>query len=135
MKKILLLAVSIFVFSCSSDDTQTHTEPTPQVENKIYNNLIFLDATYERINADGNQLPVSVGDAVTVFEKTTNIKITSSTFETNTITPVTYFKNGSTYNLPSLTQFIIYDSPKIIVKKIEYPTSYGKDKRTERYSY
>jgi len=135
MKKILLLAVSIFVLSCSSDDTQTNTEPTPQVENKIYNNLIFLDATYERINADGNQLPVSVGDAVTIFEKTTNIKITSSTFETNTITPVTYFKNGSTYSLPSLTQFVIYDSPKIIVKKIEYPTSYGKDKRTERYSY
>ncbi len=136
MKKILILAVSIFIFSCSNDDAPNNTDNTiPQVQDKIYNNLVFLDATYQKLNTNGDQLQVSPGDAVTIFEKTTNIKITSTTFETNTITAVAYFKNGSIYSLPSSTQFEIYESSHIIIKKIEYPTSYGKDKRQERYSY
>ena len=32
-------------------------------------------------------------------------------------------------------QFQFYESSRIVIKKIEYPTSYGKDKRQERYSY
>jgi hypothetical protein len=133
MKKLLLItAVAFLLFSCSNDSDST-TEPTQEVKN--YNNLTFLDATYEKLNVDGNQLPVSVGDAVTVFERTTDIQITSTTFETNTIAPVAYYKSGFTYSLPSLTQFIFYEDSRIIIKKIEYPTSYGKDKRSERYSY
>ena len=133
MKKLLLItAIAFLLFSCSNDSDST-TEPTQEVKN--YNNLTFLDATYEKLNVDGNQLPVSVGDAVTVFERTTDIQITNTTFETNTIAPVAYYKSGFTYSLPSLTQFIFYEDSRIIIKKIEYPTSYGKDKRSERYSY
>jgi hypothetical protein len=132
MKKLLLItAIAFLLFSCSNDSETT--EPTQEVKN--YNNLAFLDATYEKLNVDGNQLPVSVGDAVTVFERTTDIQITSTTFETNTIAPVAYYKSGFTYSLPSLTQFVFYEDSRIIIKKIEYPTSYGKDKRSERYSY
>ena len=133
MKKLLLItAIAFLLFSCSNDSDSTN-EPTQEVKN--YNNLTFLDATYEKLNADGNQLPVSVGDAVTIFERTTDIQITNTTFETNTIDPVVYYKTGFTYSLPSLTQFIFYEDSRIIIKKIEYPTSYGKDKRSERYSY
>jgi hypothetical protein len=133
MKKLLLItAFAFLLFSCSNDSDST-TEPTQEVKN--YNNLTFLDATYEKLNVDGNQLPISVGDAVTVFERTTDIQITNTTFETNTIAPVAYYKSGFTYSLPSLTQFIFYEDSRIIIKKIEYPTSYGKDKRSERYSY
>jgi hypothetical protein len=133
MKKLLLItAIAFLLFSCSNDSDSTN-EPTQEVKN--YNNLTFLDATYEKLNVDGNQLPVSVGDAVTIFERTTDIQITSTTFETNTIAPVAYYKSGFTYSLPSLTQFIFYEDSRIIIKKIEYPTSYGKDKRSERYSY
>jgi len=132
MKKILLLAVFVSLFSCSNDE-----QPFGDNQNvdKTYNNLVFLDATYEKLNADGNQLQVLPGDAVTVFEKTTNIKITSTTFETNTISPTSYFINSNIYNLPNLVQFSIYENSNIIIKKIEYQTSYGKDKRSERYSY
>jgi hypothetical protein len=133
MKKLLLItAIAFLLFSCSNDSDSTN-EPTQEVKN--YNNLTFLDATYEKLNVDGNQLPVSVGDAVTIFERTTDIQITNTTFETNTIAPVAYYKSGFTYSLPSLTQFIFYEDSRIIIKKIEYPTSYGKDKRSERYSY
>jgi len=138
MKKLAILAVSILLISCSKPDAQTNsgsTDSPTTFENKFYTDMVFLDATFEKFNVDGNSLPVSVGDAVTVFDKTLNIKITSTTFETNLITPVAYFKSGSTYSLPSSTQYVIYESSRIIIKKIEYPTSYGKDKRQERYSY
>jgi len=138
MKKLILLAVSISLFSCSKPDAQTNigsTDNPSVITDKIYTDLVFLDGTYERLNIDGNNLPVNVGDAVTIFDKTLNIKITSTTFETNLFTPVAYFKSGSTYSLPSNTQYVIYESSRIIIKKIEYPTSYGKDKRQERYSY
>jgi len=137
MKKILLFAVSVFLFGCSNDDEPNNSLPTDQQQpvNKIYTNMVFLDATYEKLNTDGNQLQVLPGDAVTIFEKTTSVKITPTTFETNLITPVSYFKTGSTYSLPNLVQFSIYENSNIIIKKIEYLTSYGKDKRSERYSY
>lgn len=137
MKRILLLAVSILVLSCSTDENNINQYQTPVevFENKVYNNLVYINGTFERLNSNGDQLPVSITDAVTIFEKTTSIKITSETFETNTITPIAYFKNGSTYGLPLNTQFSIYEDLRIIVKKIEYNTSYGKDKRSERYSY
>jgi len=134
MKKLLLLLITLLTFSCSSESNESEpTQATQEVKN--YNNLVFLDATYEKLNVDGNQLPVSVGDAVTIFERTTDIQITNETFQTNTIAPVAYFKTGFTYSLPSLTQFIFYENSRIIIKKIEYTTNYGKDKRSERYSY
>jgi len=139
MKRLFLLATSILLFSCSKPDAQTNTGGSvpidQQDEIKNYNNMVFLDATYERINANGDQLPVSITDAVTIFDKTTDVKITPTTFETNLIDPSTYFKNGSTYSLPNSVQFSIYENSNIIIKKIEYSTSYGKDKRSERYSY
>lgn len=137
MKKLILI-LSLFMLGCSKPDVQTNSSTNTEQEvftNKNYNNLVFLDVTYEKVNSEGNQLPVNIGDAVTIFEKTTNIKITASTFETNLIAPIPYFKNGNTYSFAPQTQFSIYENSKIIVKKIEYPTSYGKDKRIERYSY
>jgi hypothetical protein len=136
MKRIFLI-LAIALVGCSEPDAQTGTSNTPSevVSDKNYNNMVYLDGTFEKINANGDQLPVNIGDAVLTFEKTTDIKITQSTFETNTIAPTTFFKNGFTYSLPGNTQFTIYESSRIIIKKIEYPTSYGKDKRSERYSY
>ena len=95
----------------------------------------FLDATYQKLNVDGNELPISVGDAVTIFDPTTHIIITATTFETNDIAPVGYFKTNTTYSLPGQIQFQFYENSRIVIKRIEYPTSYGKDKRQERYSY
>jgi uncharacterized membrane protein len=136
MKKIILL-LAITLVGCSNPEVQTAPVITLEevVSDKNYNNLVYLDGTFEKINSNGDNLPVSIGDPVLTFQKTTNIKITQSTFETNTILPVAYFKNGSTYALPSNTQFFIYETSRIIIKKIEYATSYGKDKRSERYSY
>jgi hypothetical protein len=134
-KTILLLAITLV--GCSKPDAQTETSNTPSevVSDKIYNNLVYLDGTFEKFNINGNNLPVNIGDAVLNFEKTTNIKITNETFETNTIAPIGYFNTYTTYALPGHTQFQFYENPRIIIKKIEYATSYGKDRRSERYSY
>lgn len=136
MRKIILL-LAIALVGCSKPDVQTGTSNTPSevVSDKIYNNMVYIDGTFERLNTNGDNLPVNIGDAVLTFEKTKNIKITSTTFESNLITPVAYFKNGSTYTLPASTSYTIYENSKIIVKKIEYTTSYGRDRRSERYSY
>ena len=136
MRKIILL-LAITLVGCSKPDAQTGTSniPSEVVSDKIYNNLVYLDGTFEKFNIEGNNLPVNIGDAVLSFEKTTNIKITNATFETNTIAPIAYFTNGNTYSFAPGTQFIIYENSRIIIKKIEYPTSYGKDRRSERYSY
>ena len=131
MKKLLLIiAIALLFISCSTDETTTD----PQTQSQSYE-LTFLDATYQKLNIDGNELPISVGDLVTIFEPTTHITITATTFETNTIAPVGYFKTNTTYSLPGQTQFQFYENSRIVIKRIEYPTSYGKDKRTERYSY
>ena len=130
MKKLLLItAIAFLFFSCSNDETTNPTQETQNYE------LTFLDATYQKLNVDGNELPISVGDAVTIFDPTTHIIITSTTFETNDIAPVVYFKTNTTYSLPGQIQFQFYENSRIVIKRIEYPTSYGKDKRTERYSY
>ena len=132
MKKLLLItAIALLFISCSNDETTTDNQ-TQEPQNY---ELTFLDATYQKLNIDGNELPISIGDAVTIFEPTTRITITSTTFETNTIAPVGYFKTNTTYSLPGQTQFQFYENSRIVIKRIEYPTSYGKDKRTERYSY
>lgn len=133
MKKLLLLAITLV--GCSKPDAQIDNQVPQQVIEKVYNNLVYLDGTFEKFNIEGNNLPVNIGDAVLNFEKTTNIKITNATFETNTIAPIAYFTNGNTYTLPASTSYTIYENSKIIVKKIEYATSYGKDRRSERYSY
>ena len=131
MKKLLLITAIAFLFiSCSNDESTT--EPTQETQNY---ELTFLDATYQKLNVEGNELPISVGDAVTIFEPTTHIEITATTFETNDIAPVGYFKTNTTYSLPGQIQFQFYENSRIVIKRIEYPTSYGKDKRTERYSY
>jgi hypothetical protein len=130
MKKLLLItAITLLFISCSNDES---TKPTQETQNY---ELTFLDATYQKLNVDGNELPISVGDAVTIFEPTTHIEITATTFETNDIAPVGYFKTNTTYSLPGQIQFQFYENSRIVIKRIEYPTSYGKDKRTERYSY
>lgn len=136
MRKIILL-LAITLVGCSKPNTQIGTSNTHSevVSDKIYNNLVYLDGTFEKFNIEGNNLPVNIGDAVLNFEKTTNIKITNATFETNTIAPIAYFINGNTYTLPANTSYTIYENSKIIVKKIEYATIYGKDRRSERYSY
>ena len=131
MKKLLLLSALLIAFSSCSKDEITN-EPVQETQNYELN---FLDATYQKLNVDGNELPISVGDAVTIFEPTTHIKITATTFETNDIAPVGYFKTNTTYSLPGQIQFQFYENSRIVIKRIEYPTSYGKDKRTERYSY
>jgi PBP1b-binding outer membrane lipoprotein LpoB len=136
MKKLILLAVTIIFTGCSNDETP-QTEPVQhqnQYVNENYNNLVFLDATFERLNSNGQQLPVSNTDAVTIFEKTTFIKVTPTTFETNTIAPASYFRTNDIFNIGT-TQFSVYTAQRIIIKKIEYTTSYGKDRRSERYSY
>lgn len=131
MKKLLFItAIALLFISCSNDETTT--EPTQETQNY---ELTFLDATYQKLNVDGNELPISVGDAVTIFEPTTHITITSTTFETNDIAPVGYFKTNTTYSLHGQIQFQFYENSRIVIKRIEYTTSYGKDKRTERYSY
>ncbi len=130
MKKLLLLLSAILFISCSNDETTN--EQTQETQNY---ELTFLDATYQKLNSEGNQLPVNVGDAVTIFDPTTNIIITATTFETNDIAPVGYFKTNTTYSLPGQIQFQFYENSRIVIKRIEYTTSYGKDKRTERYSY
>lgn len=131
MKKLLLItAIALLFISCSNDETTTNNE----TQTKNYE-LTFLDATYQKLNIEGNELPISVGDPVTIFDPTTHITITTTTFETNTIAPVVYFKTNTTYSLPGQTQFQFYENSRIVIKRIEYPTSYGKDKRTERYSY
>lgn len=130
MKKLLLLLSAILFISCSNDETTN--EQTQETQNY---ELTFLDATYQKLNVDGNELPISVGDAVTIFDPTTHIIITATTFETNDIAPVGYFKTNTTYSLPGQIQFQFYENSRIVIKKIEYSTSYGKDKRTERYSY
>ncbi len=131
MKKLLLItAIALLFISCSNDDTTTDN----QTQTQNYE-LTFLDATYQKLNVEGNELPISVGDAVTIFEPTTHITITETTFETNDIAPVGYFKTNTTYDLPGQIQFQFYENSRIVMKRIEYPTSYGKDKRTERYSY
>ena len=131
MKKLLLLSALLIAFSsCSKDETTN--EPVQETQNY---ELTFLDATYQKLNVDGNELPISVRDAVTIFEPTTHIEITATTFETNNIAPVVYFKTNTTYSLPGQIQFQFYENSRIVIKRIEYPTSYGKDKRTERYSY
>lgn len=131
MKKLLLIiAIAFLLFSCSNNEaTNEQTQETQNYE------LTFLDATYQKLNSEGNELPISVGDAVTIFEPTTHITITATTFETNDIAPVGYFKTNTTYSLPGQIQFQFYENSRIVIKRIEYPTSYGKDKRTERYSY
>lgn len=136
MKRIILL-LAITLVGCSNPEVQTAAVITPEevVSDKNYNNMVYLDGTFEKINANGDNLPVTIGDPVLTFEKTTNIKITSTTFETNLFAPVAYFKNGSTYSLPASTSYTIYEAQRIIIKKIEYSTSYGKDRRSERYSY
>ena len=131
MKKLLFItAIALLLFSCSNDETTT--EQTQETQNY---ELTFLDATYQKLNVDGNEIPISVGDAVTIFEPTTHITITATTFETNEIAPVGYFKTNTTYSLPGQIQFQFYENSRIVIKRIEYPTSYGKDKRQERYSY
>ena len=131
MKKLLFItAIALFFISCSNDESTTN--PTQETQNY---ELTFLDAAYLKLNVDGNELPISVGDAVTIFEPTTHIEITATTFETNDIAPVGYFKTNTTYSLPGQIQFQFYENSRIVIKRIEYPTSYGKDKRTERYSY
>ena len=130
MKKLLLLLSAILFISCSKDESTN----APVQETKNYT-LNFLDATYQKLNVDGNELPISIGDAVTIFEPTTHITITATTFETNDIAQVGYFKTNTTYSLPGQTQFQFYENSRIVIKRIEYTTSYGKDKRTERYSY
>ena len=131
MKKLLFItAIAFLFFSCSNDESTT--EPTQETQNY---ELTFLDATYQKLNSEGNELPISVGDAVTIFEPTTHIEITATTFETNDIAPVGYFKTNTTYSLPGQIQFQFYENSRIVIKRIEYPTSYGKDKRQERYSY
>lgn len=137
MRKIILL-LGITLVGCSKPDAQigtNNTTDTVQTLDKIYNNMVYLDGTFERLNTNGDNLPINIGDAVLTFDRTTNIKITSATFESNLIAPVVYFKNGSTYALPASTSYTIYENSRIIVKKIEYATSYGKDRRSERYSY
>ena len=131
MKKLLFItAIALFFISCSNDEsTNDTTQETQNYE------LTFLDATYQKLNVDGNELPISIGDAVTIFEPTTHITITAATFETNNIAPVGYFKTNSTYSLPGQIQFQFYENSRIVIKRIEYPTSYGTDKRSERYSY
>lgn len=131
MKKITLLLLSVLFISCSNDESTNETQ-TQEPQNY---ELTFLDATYQKLNIDGNELPISVGDPVTIFEPTTYITITATTFETNTIAPVGYFKTNTTYSLPGQAQFQFYENSRIVIKRIEYPTSYGKDKRQERYSY
>lgn len=132
MKKLLFItAIALLFISCSNDETTTDNQ-TQEPQNY---ELTFLDATYQKLNVDENELPISVGDAVTIFEPTTHITITATTFETNTIAPVGYYKTNTTYALPGQTQFQFYENSRIVIKRIEYPTSYGKDKRTERYSY
>ena len=131
MKKLLFItAIALLFISCSKDEITN--EPIQETKNYTLN---FLDATYQKLNVDGNELPISIGDAVTIFEPTTHIKITATTFETNDIAPVGYFKTNTTYSLPGQIQFQFYENSRIVIKRIEYPTSYGKDKRTERYSY
>ena len=131
MKKLLLItAIALLFISCSNDETTTDN----QTQTQNYE-LTFLDATYQKLNVDGNELPISVGDPVTIFEPTTHITITATTFETNDIAPVGYFKTNTTYSLPGQIQFQFYENSRIVIKRIEYPTSYGKDKRQERYSY
>ena len=130
MKKLLLLLSAILFISCSNDESTTDT--TQETQNY---ELTFLDATYQKLNSEGNELPISVGDAVTIFDPTTHIIITATTFETNDIAPVVYFKTNTTYSLPGQIQFQFYENSRIVIKRIEYTTSYGKDKRTERYSY
>ena len=131
MKKLLFItAIALLFISCSNDESTTN--PTQETQNY---ELTFLDATYQKLNVDGNELPISVGDAVTIFDPTTHIIITSTTFETNDIAPVVYFKTNTTYSLPGQIQFQFYENSRIVIKRIEDPTSYGKDKRTERYSY
>ena len=131
MKKLLLLSALLIAFSSCSKDEITN-EPIQETKNYTLN---FLDATYQKLNVDGNELPISIGDAVTIFEPTTHITITATTFETNDIAPVVYFKTNTTYSLPGQIQFQFYENSRIVIKRIEYTTSYGKDKRTERYSY
>ena len=131
MKKLLFItAIALLFISCSKDEITN--EPIQETKNYTLN---FLDATYQKLNVDGNELPISIGDAVTIFEPTTHITITATTFETNDIAPVVYFKTNTTYSLPGQIQFQFYENSRIVMKRIEYPTSYGKDKRTERYSY
>lgn len=140
MKKIITLLAAIIFASCSSDSVNENVYTPPATEDPVsidknYQNLVFLDATYQRLNSNGVNLPVSVGDPVTIFERTTFVRINSLGFETNNIQLSTYFLNGITYSLPNSTQFVIYENDRIIFKNIQYPTSYGSDKRTERYSY
>ncbi len=131
MKKLLFItAIALLFISCSNDESTTDT--TQETQNY---ELTFLDVTYQKLNSEGNELPISVGDAVTIFEPTTHITITATTFETNDIAPVVYFKTNTTYSLPGQIQFQFYENSRIVIKRIEYPTSYGKDKRSERYSY
>lgn len=131
MKKLLFITAIAFLFiSCSNDESRTdQTQETQNYE------LTFLDATYQKLNVDGNELPISIGDPVTIFEPTIHITITATTLETNDIAPVVYYKTNTTYSLPGHIQFQFYENSRIVIKRIEYPTSYGKDKRTERYSY
>ena len=131
MKKLLFItAIALLFISCSNDESTN--EPTQETQNY---ELTFLDATYQKLNSEGDELPISVGDAVTIFEPTTHITITATTFETNDIAPVGYFKTNTAYSLPGQIQFQFYENSRIVIKRIEYSTSYGKDKRSERYSY
>jgi hypothetical protein len=132
MKKLLFTtAIALLFISCSNDESTTEPtqEPTQNYE------LTFLDARYQKLNIYGEELPISIGDPVTIFEPTTHITITAATFETNDIAPVVYFKTNNTYSLPGQIQFQFSEYSRNVIKIIEYPTRYGKDKRTERYSY
>ena len=76
MKRIILL-LAITLVGCSNPEVQTDAVITPEevVSDKNYNNMVYLDGTFEKINANGDNLPVTIGDPVLTFEKTTNIKI------------------------------------------------------------
>ncbi|NJN43382.1 MAG: hypothetical protein HC806_00660 [Anaerolineae bacterium] len=108
MKKLTIIIGIILLFiSCSTEDmpTEQQTQVNETIQNKEYNNLIFNNASFEKLDTNGNQIPLTTGEPITVFEYTTNIKITQSTFETNNILPVAYFKEGNLYSFAPFTFF------------------------------
>lgn len=132
MRKLFLLLVAILAVGCSNDNNSNEQQ---QQTNKNYNNLVYLDGVFERYNRQNDQLPVTQGDDVMIFDFTTDIEITQSYFKTNLTPEQVYSKQGNNYFIPNGIEFIIFENERIIIKNTTTPTDYGHFYRSERYSY
>ena len=134
MKKLLLIITALLFLSCS-DNNEKETEQIQQFQELNLNIVALEQVTFYKQNNEGQQLPITIGEPVTVFDETTFIQIKKNVINTNNIIGSDYYKQGNKYSLENNITILFYENTNILLITTKVLTDYGYYERKELYTY